>query len=277
MIDTGLKDKILLITGANHGIGAATAIAFVREGAKVFITYFGNPPSWAVEPRGADKVIQVIHDGGGRAEKWEADLANSDNIPKLFNRVEQVLGPVDVLVNNAAVGGPPNDTFVPEKQESYNKLVELYVGGPSVPITAENHDRHFAVNSRAVGLMMAEYVRRHIEHNAIWGRIINVSTDGASCFPGEISYGASKFAMESYSRSAACELAKYGITVNIISLGPVQTGWITPEVEEKEIQVIPMGRVGRPKDVADVVIFFASNQSSWITGQKIYVGGGHVM
>ena len=144
-------------------------------------------------------------------------------------------------------------------------------------ITAESHDQHFAVNSRAVALMMAEYARRHVERGAQWGRIINISTDGASAFSGEISYGASKHALESYSRAAADELGSYGITVNILSLGPVQTGYIPLELEEKLIPEIPLRCIGQPEDVADVIVFFASEQARWITGQLLNIGGGHVM
>ena len=133
------------------------------------------------------------------------------------------------------------------------------------------------MNSCAVALMMAEYARRLIDRGAKGGRIINVSTDGASGFATEVSYGASKHAMESYSRAAAKELAKYGITFNVVSLGAIQTGWIAPELEKKVSGETPLGRVGKPMDVADVVVFFASEQARWLTGQMLYVGGGHQM
>ncbi len=92
-----------------------------------------------------------------------------------------------------------------------------------------------------------------------------------------MSYGASKHALESYSRSAARELGQYGITVNIVSPGPIQTGYITAELEKRLLPRIPLGRVGQPADVADVVVFLASEQARWVTGQKLYVGGGHAM
>ena len=104
-----------------------------------------------------------------------------------------------------------------------------------------------------------------------------MSTDGASGFPGEVSYGASKHALESISRAAAVELGPYGITVNVVSPGPVQTGYITPELEEKLLPEIPLRRVGEPEEIADVIVFLASEQARWITGQLLYVGGGHVM
>jgi 3-oxoacyl-[acyl-carrier protein] reductase len=180
---------------------------------------------------------------------------------------------VDILINNAAHCDP--DTFIPQSRLGSNsRAVDDF---PMRTFSAGLHDHHFAVNSRAVALMMAEYARRLIERNASWGRIINISTDGASGFNSEISYGASKHALESYSRAAASELGKYGITVNIISLGAVQTGWISPELEKEEASHIPLQRVGQPEDVADVIIFFASEQARWVTGQLLYVGGGHVM
>ena len=124
---------------------------------------------------------------------------------------------------------------------------------------------------------MVEYARRHIGRGASWGRIINVSTDGASGFSGEISYGASKHALESYSRAAAAELGRFGITVNVVSPGPVQTGYIEPELEARLASEIPLGQVGQPEDVTDVIVLLASERARWVTGQLLYVGGGHVM
>ena len=89
-----------------------------------------------------------------------------------------------------------------------------------------------------------------------------------------MSYAASKHALESYSRSAAHELGKYGITINIVAPGPVQTGWLSPDEEAEIGRKTPLGRVGRPEDIADVIVFLASDQARWLTGQLIYVGGG---
>jgi 3-oxoacyl-[acyl-carrier protein] reductase len=295
MIDTQLAGKTAVVTGANHGIGAATARALAREGASVFIQYLRLPgqgsgprapeeqeprePGWALyrahQARNADQVVAQIRDAGGHAESWEADLAEPANIAALFDRAEAAFGPVEVLVNNAAHGGE-HDTFLPAEAEPWNAIPGRYLGGTS-PISAESHDRHFAVNSRAPALTMAEFARRHIARGARWGRIINVSTDGAARFPGEVSYGASKYALESYSRSAARELGRYGITVNIVSPGPIQTGYISAKLEEELVPGIPLGRLGQPEDVADVIVFLASEQARWVTGQLIYVGGGHGM
>jgi 3-oxoacyl-[acyl-carrier protein] reductase len=180
---------------------------------------------------------------------------------------------VDVLVNNAAFGQP--DSFLPQEQRNAE---DRSPGGFAIEIiTPALHDKHFAVNSRAVALLIAEYAKRHITHKKQWGRIISVSTDAAMCFPGLISYGASKYALESYNRSASKELGRYGITVNIVSAGPIQTGWISPELEEESKKTSPLGRIGQPEDVADVIVFLASEQARWLTGQLLYVGGGHAM
>jgi 3-oxoacyl-[acyl-carrier protein] reductase len=125
--------------------------------------------------------------------------------------------------------------------------------------------------------MMTEFVHRRLARGLHGGRIINVSTDGSPGFVHEVSYGASRYATESFSRAAANELGKYGITVNIVSPGPIQTGYITPELEQKVIADIPLSRVGQPEDVADVIVFLASEQARWLTGQLLFVGGGHRM
>jgi 3-oxoacyl-[acyl-carrier protein] reductase len=144
-------------------------------------------------------------------------------------------------------------------------------------LSAEVIDAHFAVNARAYALLMAEYVRRFLDRGATWGRIVNVSTDAAHAHVGNVSYAASKHAIESYSRSAAAELGKYGITVNVVAPGPVQTGYIAPSVEASITAGTPMGRLGQPEDVADVIVLLASAQARWLTGQLVYAGGGYRM
>lgn len=124
-------------------------------------------------------------------------------------------------------------------------------------------------------LLIAEFVNRHVARKKTSGRIINISTDAAQAFPGQISYGASKAAMEAYTRGIAYEVGKYGITVNCIAPGPVQTGYITPELEQQVLPDIPLGRVGRPEDIANAAVFLASEQSNWIIGEVIKVSGGH--
>jgi len=275
MIDTQLKDKVVLVTGANHGIGAAVAKAFARQGTKVFITYLrsSNIDKWREsayiknQSQSADKVISEIRKNGGEAEAMEADLTDFSVIKKLFDKTEKVFGPVEILINNAAYCNP--DTFEPQN------FVEKKTGATSDPITLKEYERHFAVNTTAPVFLMEEFVSRHVSRKANWGRIIDISTDWAECFPTEISYGASKAATESYSRSASIELGKYGITVNIVAPGPIQTGWMTEEVEKAQAQNSPLHRIGQPEDVADVIVFLASQQARWLTGQRLFVGGGN--
>jgi 3-oxoacyl-[acyl-carrier protein] reductase len=152
-------------------------------------------------------------------------------------------------------------------------LVSDAEGGVFLP-TAGVIDRHFAVNSRAAALLIHEFTQRYMRRSATWGRIITVSTDAAHAHVANVSYAASKHAIESYSRSAAAELGRYGITVNIVAPGPIQTGYITPAAEVVINAGTPLGRLGAPGDVADVIVFLASEQARWLTGQLLYVGGG---
>lgn len=278
MIDTGLAGKVVLITGTNNpqGIGAGAAQAFAAQGAKVFLTYLrmspqhfgvsaeeaqqasapGLPLYYALQTQNSDHVVSAIRESGGQAQAWEADLAEPGYIPRLFDQAEAAFGPVDVLVNNAAYCKWPESVF--------NTSLELI-------------DQHFAVNTRAVVLSIAEFVRRYQERGATWGRIINLSTDSAQCFVGSISYGASKAAIEAFTRSIAVEVGPLGITVNTIAPGPVQTAYITSESEQQLLPEIPLRRLGQPQDIADVMVFLASEQARWLTGQVIKVSGGHAL
>jgi 3-oxoacyl-[acyl-carrier protein] reductase len=291
MIDPGIKDRAVLITGGNNpsGIGAAIARSFVSHGARVFIHGFcrssekasagkDDEPGLAFffeqQGKSAAEVAASIREGGGKAEYWDADLRNHKNVILLFEKAEKALGQIDILVNNAAEYHA--DTFVPPMSDGDG--APLWEGGPIISmVDAESHDRHFAVNSRAVVMLMAALAGRIIKRNTRWGRIINISADCAWGCPNEISYRASKYALESYSRSAAAELGPHGITVNVVSPGPVQSGYISPALEEDLIPEIPLRRIGMPEDIANAVMFFASEQASWITGQLLFVHGGHRM
>ncbi len=284
MIAYQLKGKVVLITGANHGIGAATARAFTEQGAKVFITYYRSATCYSeaelvkaradgiggrllyavMRQQSADVVVNEIHSNNGIAFAHETDLADPNNIPLLFDLCEKQIGPVDILVNNHTHAIP--DTFDPALKTAGDFDAH--------PTTAADIDAHFTINTRANTLMMAEYLKRYLRRGTKWGRIINLSTDAANAHVAMISYAASKHAIESYSRSAAAEMGKYGITVNIVAPGPIQTGYLTPEQETDIAAKAPLHRVGKPEDVADVIVFLASEQARWVTGQLIYVGGG---
>ena len=286
MIDPKLENKTVLITGANHGIGAATARALAAQGAKVFISYFREPSPYseaelqeAIElNQGGDalyrarqhtpveRLVEDILSSGGVAFAHETDLGITENIPPLFDLCESELGPVDILINNHT--HCVLETFDPGLIDN-DRGIHLTSAG--------SIDLHFAVNARAYALMMVEYLGRYLQRSAVWGRIINLSTDAAHSHDVNISYAASKHAIESYSRSAASEMGKYGITVNIVAPGPIQTGYITPQSEVEISETTPLRRVGEPEDVADVIVFLASEGARWLTGQLIYVGGGYRM
>jgi 3-oxoacyl-[acyl-carrier protein] reductase len=278
MIDTGLQEKVVLITGANNprGIGAAVARAFAREKANVAVTYLRLTPErfgftaeevqradrnglayyHSLRMRSADELLQSIHTENGRAAAYEADLTVSSSIPTLFDWVEKTLGPVDILVNNAA---------------HYEDADTIF------SISPETLERTFNVNDRAAVLLIAEFVRRYQARQAKWGRIINLSTDAAQTFAGQIAYGASKAAMEAFTRSIAIEVGPLGITVNAVAPGPVQTGYISQEFEAELTRSIPLRRIGQPEDIADAIIFLASDQARWLTGQVLKVSGGHAL
>jgi 3-oxoacyl-[acyl-carrier protein] reductase len=208
--------------------------------------------------------VQAIRDQGGDAVAHETDLGDPDNIPKLFDLCEEELGSVDIVVNNHS--HCVNETFDP--------ALTLNEGSDTYLTSAAGISTHFAINAQSYALIMSEYLNRYLKRKAGWGRIINISTDAAHAHTANISYAASKHAIESYSRSAAAEMGKYGITVNIVAPGPTQTGYITPESEKYIVANMPLQRLGEPEDIADVVVFFATEQARWVTGQLIYVGGG---
>ncbi len=272
------------VTGANHGIGAATAKALAAQRVNVLLAYFREPTDFSDEQLAAARanaeggallyranhqqtaqwVVEEIQALGGTAAAIETDLSGPAHIPDLFDRCERELGHVDILVNNHTYCAP--DTFDPALGSFGGFEIHL-VGSHDV-------DANSAVNVRAYALLMAEYTRRFLARNTAWGRIINLSTDAAHAHVGNVSYAASKHAIESYSRSAAIELGKYGITVNIVSPGPIQTGYLTANEEDAIAKETPLQRIGRSADVADAIVFLSSEQARWLTGQLVYVGGG---
>jgi 3-oxoacyl-[acyl-carrier protein] reductase len=266
VIDPGLSDRVVLVTGANSGIGTAIARAFAAQGSVLVLHYLesragtSDPPvplQHAVPGRAAVETLAAELGGrGARAVLVSGDLADIGVIEHLFDRAEVGAGPVDMLVNNAA------------HCEGADTIRQITAGGI---------DRHFWVNTRAPVLLMKEFVRRYRERRASFGRIVNISTDAARAFATQIAYGASKAALEAFTRSIAVEVGPLGITVNAIAPGPVQTGWITAELEDQVVRSIPLRRVGTPEEIADAVVFLASEQARWITGQVLQVAGGHAL
>ena len=294
MIDYGVKGKVALITGANNpqGIGAATAFAFAQQGAKVVLVYKREPRDYDEAKTGsngtdryfkanagsADAVAAKLQEMGVEYLVLESDISNEEQVKGIYRAVLERFGRVDILVNNAAGCD----------MEGIDNIGQ---------ITQGVIDDTFAVNVRGSLLMTREFVNSFSGNSGScgghaggcdghaggqvdlsrWGRVINLSTDSAQVFPGQITYGASKATLEALTRSIAIEVAPYGITVNCVAPGPTQTGWIDEDLEKAVIPMIPAGELIQPEDIAQTILFLASEQARMITGQVIKVSGGHAL
>jgi len=257
-----------IVTGANHGIGAATATALARNGCAVLCTFLrvsdpvdpGTPQAYREHrAHGAERVVAAITEGGGRALAVEADLSDPAVPALLFDAAEEQLGPVDILVNNATGWLP--DTFTPSGTDSLGRSLQ--------PVTAATWARQFGVDAMGAALMIAEFARRHIARQADWGRIIGLTSGGELGFPEEVSYGAAKAAQVNYTMSAALELAKFGVTANMVYPPVTDTGWVTDAVREHVAGSRTLFHIARPEEVADVIAYLASDAAALITANAI--------
>ena len=263
-----LRDHVALVTGGNHGIGAATARALAARGARVLISYLrladaidpGIPDEYR-RHRVADaaQVLTAIREQGGQAVAVEADLADRATPARLFDLAEAELGPVDILINNASAWLP--DTFEPSSPDR--------LGRNTARVSADTFDRRFVVDARASAVLISEFARRHVARQATWGRIIGLTSGGPAGFPGEVSYGAAKAALENYTMSAALELASLGITANIVHPPVTDTGWITDAVRRHVADRPDLIHIAEPAEVAAIIAFLASDEARLITGNVI--------
>jgi 3-oxoacyl-[acyl-carrier protein] reductase len=261
-----LTGHVAIVTGANHGIGAATAKALAACGAAVLVTYYRTadpddlPEAYRVNRAlTADAVVAAIHGRGGRTLALEADLSDAGTPPRLFDLAEAELGPVDILVNNAT--GWLADTFVAGGHH--------VTGSPSAPLTAATHDRVFGVDARGGALMIAEFARRHIARGGAWGRIIGLTSGDPEGFPTEVSYGAAKAALDNYTMAAAFELASWGITANMVHPPVTDTGWVNDAVREVVRQNPALIHIAMPDEVAGVIVWLASEHARLVTANRV--------
>lgn len=264
-----LVGRVALVTGANHGIGAATAVALARKGADVAITYFrtgsdggeGDVSDVYGKARlsGGDDVAAQIEAAGRRAILIEADLTDIETPGRLFDSVEATLGPVSVLVHNAS--GWQKDSFAPDAADAVGRLGH--------PVTAETIDRQYQVDARAGALLMQEFISRHRARGAKWGRIVTLTSGEGRAFPGEVSYGAAKGALISYTLSAASEMAADGVTANVVYPPVTDTGWITDAVREFVANDHEHHHVADPSEVADVIAWLCADAGRVVTGNII--------
>ncbi|MCM3151448.1 SDR family oxidoreductase [Priestia sp. YIM B13446] len=253
-----LINKIAIVTGASRAKGIGTEICreLAKEGADIFFTHWSNYDRSMTyfnedDSNWSKHLMEEIRSLGVRCESMELDLSQPDAPRKLLDTVQTKLGSPSILVNNA----------------THSVDVDFR------SIDADVLDAHYNVNVRGTCLLTVEFAR--LIEGKHGGRIINmVSGQDKSPEPGNLAYVATKGAVSTFTKSVAIELAPLKITVNAVDPGPTNTGWMSSELKEELRPKFPMGRLGEPRDAAKLVIFLASEEAEWITGQIIHSDGG---
>ena len=244
-----LQGKVAVVTGASKGIGAAIALQLGAEGAAVVVNYSSSE-------EGADRVVSEIVGNGGKALAVKANVANQAEVKSMFAETKKAFGRVDVLVNNAGI----------------------YEFAPLEAITDDHFHKQFNLN--VLGLLYTTQEAAKL-FGAEGGSVINLSSVVATGrFPNGSVYSGTKAAVEAITRSLASELGPRKIRVNSVNPGMVETeGTHTAGITESEMRKqveaqTPLGRIGKPKDIAPAVVFLASDDASWVTGETLYISGG---
>ena len=245
-----LNGRVAVVTGASKGIGAAIAKQLATEGAKVVVNYSSSK-------KDADKVVDEIAKVGGKAIAVQANLSKQADIERLFADTKKTFGRLDVLVNNAGI----------------------YEFSPLENVTEEHFHKHFNLN--VLGLILASQAAVRL-FDAAGGNIVNISSIASiKGFPDGAIYSGTKGAVDAITRSLAAELGPRKIRVNAIRPGMVETeGTHSAGIAESEMRKqveaqTPLGRIGQPRDIAGAVLFLASSDSSWITGETFVISGGY--
>jgi 3-oxoacyl-[acyl-carrier protein] reductase len=245
-----LSGKVAVVTGASKGIGASIAEHLAAEGATVVVNYASSKTD-------ADQVVDRITKRGRTALAVQANVAKQADIERLFAETKKTFGRLDILVNNAGI----------------------YEFSPLENITEEHYQRHFDLNVHAV-LFVSQAALKLF--NSAGGSIINMSSVVSTmALPNAAVYSGSKAAVDAITRSLAAELGPRRIRVNAIRPGMVETegtrsAGITESDMRKQVEAqTPLGRIGQPRDIANLAVFLASDDSSWITGETFLISGGY--
>ncbi|MCD6257935.1 3-oxoacyl-ACP reductase FabG [Candidatus Aerophobetes bacterium] len=243
-----LKDKKAAVTGAARGIGRAIALKLAREGADVIVA--------DINLEGVQKVAEEIKNMGRKAVDLKVDVSIKEEAEKIINTAKDELGRLDILVNNAGI----------------NRDAMLH------KMSDEDWEKVLAVD--LTGVFFCTRAAAKLMRDQGYGRIINISSASWMGNIGQANYSAAKAGVVGFSKTAARELARKGITVNVICPGFIDTEMtraVPDKVRAKIMEKIPMGEVGKPEDVANAVAFLASDEARYITGAIIDVGGGMVL
>lgn len=242
-----LKGKKALVTGAGRGIGRAIALTLAAYGADVAVNYNGSREA-------AEQVVKEIQALGRRAVALQADVSKEDECRRLFEQAEEALGSIDILVNNAGI--TRDNLAVRMSEEEFNAVLDT--------------------NLKGAFFCMKQAGKRMLKKRS--GRIINISSiSGIRGNAGQMNYCAAKAGILGMTRCLAKELAARNVTVNAVAPGYIETDMtaaLPEKVRTAALSQIPLGRMGRPEDIAEAVAFLASDRAAYITGQTIQVDGG---